>query len=175
MFDNAPLLVMFEPNVQRMFVTALALIIFVYGVTAAVWIQREIGQLFSIPRVRKFFKLKSKSEPDSVIHELVAEPENPVLYEVMWSAGLDDIYASNTRRRVVREPRDGARDLLDENGEGYIRYRIWLSDAQPWGMATWHTPTAFVLPKFPDYEETVVSTPSGRHSIVKTKVEDDAV
>lgn len=165
MDDNA-VLISFGPFVDRMFVYALALLIFVYGVTAAMWIYNEFARLFNVPRVRKFFKLKPKPEPESEVHELVSEPVSPVLYEVMWSTELADIYAANTRRRIVRDPREGARDLLNENGDGYIRYRVWLSDTQPWGRATWHEGPRLELPKFSDMDENVVSTQSGKHFIV---------
>lgn len=173
MFDNAPLFISFGPVVDRMFIAALALIIFVYGVTAVMWLYNELDKLFSIPRLRKFLKLKPK--PELEVHELVSEPESPVLYEVMWSDELEHKYAANSRRRIVADPMEGAYDLLKENDAGYIRYRVWLDEAPPWGSAKWYPALdeRLVLPKFPeDYDLSTFSPGIAFPPTDKTKAED---
>lgn len=157
MFD-APLTISFGPPIDRMFVAALALIIFVYGTTAVMWIVAEITKLVKWVMVR-WFGLEPEVEYETFDHEIVSDPESSIMYEVMWSSDVDSTYASNTRRRVVAEPRVGGQILLRENGDGFIRYRVWDRD-QVWGLATWHEGPKLDLPKF-GVDQIDVTTLSG--------------
>jgi len=124
---NDALLVTFGPVGDRMFIAALALIIFVNGVTAALWIFAEGQNLWN--------KLRGKKTPSEV-----EQTKTRFLYEVQWSF---DVSFETIQTRVSDSVDRAIVELVTENFEGYIRYRPYDGEHEwPWGNALYRDRTA---------------------------------
>lgn len=111
----------FNPVVDRMFIIVLALLFFVYGVTAISWIFGVVVDVWHW--IRKTPKPAKKSE------------QSEVRYEVQWSI-VENFEIAQTR--IASTPELATIALIQENGEGYIRYRPFDGQREwAWGVTLW--------------------------------------
>lgn len=65
--------------------------------------------------------------------------EPPIRYEVLWSPYLQPD-GGTEQLRISSSVEEATAALLQENGEGFIRYRPFIKDEDfDWGMAMWRT------------------------------------
>lgn len=111
----------FNPIVDRMFIIVLALLIFVLGTTAVVWIMAEVRNFWNW--IRKTPKPVEKTDQPNI------------LYEVQWSL-VENFEIAQTR--IASSPELAVIALLQENLEGYIRYRPFDGQREwAWGIPLW--------------------------------------
>lgn len=120
---NEALNITFNPIVDRMFIIVLALLFFVYGVTAITWIYGVVTDFVNWLRGKKKPSDEQQSPPD-------------FLYEVQWGMTIDfEIFQT----RIARSVEEAITILIRENSEGYIRYRPFNgTDEWPWGNVLYH-------------------------------------